>query len=37
LYISQPFLGEKVNALAHMLEEETEIQAFASYLRGEGA
>ena len=37
IYISQPFLGgEKTNALAHMLEEEEETQAFIRYLRGEG-
>ena len=36
IYISQPFLGgEKTNALAHMLEEENETQAFIRYLRGE--
>lgn len=36
LYISQPFVGgEKFMALAHMLEEETETQAFAKYLRSE--
>ena len=36
LYISQPFLGGKQwNAFAHMLEEKDEVQAFASYLRGE--
>jgi len=36
LYIGQPFLGgEKINALAHMLEHESESQAFAHYLRGE--
>ena len=36
LYISQPFVGgEKINSLAHMLEQEDETQAFARYLRGE--
>jgi len=36
LYIGQPFMnGEKINALAHMLEEESETQAFVQYLRGE--
>ena len=36
LFISQPFVaGGKVTALAHMLEEETESQAFIRYLRGE--
>jgi len=37
LYMSQPFFGgERTTALAHMLEEENETQAFARYLRGEG-
>ena len=36
LYASQPFVpGEKVMALAHMLEEEAETGAFTRYLRGE--
>ena len=36
LYVSQPFVGgEKINSLAHMLEQEDETQAFARYLRGE--
>ncbi|HXD10773.1 MAG TPA: hypothetical protein VN653_11975 [Anaerolineales bacterium] len=36
LYVSQPFVpDEKVTALAQMLEEEEETQAFARYLRGE--
>ncbi len=36
IYISQPFLGgKKTSALAHMLEEESETQAFVHYLRGE--
>jgi len=36
LYVSQPFVpGEQVKALAQMLEEESETQAFARYLRGE--
>jgi hypothetical protein len=36
LYIGQPFLGgESLNALARMLEHESESQAFARYLRGE--
>jgi len=36
LYIGQPFVGgEKINALAHMLEQESESQAFVHYLRGE--
>ena len=36
LYISQPFFGGKTtNALAHMLEQENETQAFVRYLRGE--
>ena len=37
IYISQPFLGgERTNAIAHMLEDENETQAFARILRGEG-
>jgi hypothetical protein len=36
LYVGQPFMGgEKFNALAHMLEEESETEAFVNYLRGE--
>jgi hypothetical protein len=36
LYVGQPFIGgEKLNALAHMLEEESETQAFVNYLREE--
>lgn len=36
LYLGQPFVGgERLKALAHMLEEETETQAFVRYLRGE--
>ena len=36
LYISQPFIGgNKLESIAHMLEEEEETQAFAHYLRGE--
>lgn len=36
VYIGQPFLGgAKTGALAHMLEEDEETQAFARYLRGE--
>ena len=36
VYLSQPFLGgEKTKALAHMLEEENETQAFIRFLRGE--
>ena len=38
LYLGQPFVGgERFNALAHMLEEESETQAFVNYLRGEVA
>jgi len=38
LFISQPFIaGEKITALAHMLEQDEETQAFARYLRGEEA
>jgi len=37
LYISQPFVGGKtVIALAHMLEDESEVQAFAQYLHKAG-
>lgn len=36
LYLGQPFVGgDKFNALAHMLEEDSETQAFVRYLRGE--
>ena len=36
VYFSRPFIrGEKLDSLAHMLEEEEESQAFARYLRGE--
>jgi len=36
LYLGQPFLsGDRFNALAHMLEEDSETQAFVRYLRGE--
>ena len=36
IYFSQPFIGgEKLNSLAHMLEENGESQSFAHYLRGE--
>ena len=36
LYISQPFVGGKqFEAIANMLEDEEETQAFAHYLRGE--
>jgi hypothetical protein len=36
LYISQPFLGGKnMEAVARMLENEDETQAFIQYLRGE--
>jgi hypothetical protein len=36
LYIGQPFAGGKtLEAIAHMLEDEEESQAFAQYLRGE--
>ena len=41
LYFSQPFLGGKLasigNSFAHMLEEDEEAQAFARYLREDGA
>jgi hypothetical protein len=36
VYLSRPFMGgKKLDALAHMLEEDEETQAFARYLRGE--
>ena len=36
LYITQPFVGGKqIEAMAHMLEDEEETQAFARLLRGE--
>lgn len=36
VYLSQPFIGgKKLDSLAHMLEEESESQAFARYLRGD--
>lgn len=36
VYLSQPFMGgNKLDSLAHMLEEDEETQAFARYLRGE--
>jgi hypothetical protein len=36
LYLGQPFVGGKIiDALAHMLEQESETQAFVRYLRGE--
>jgi hypothetical protein len=36
LYISQPFVGgNQLEAIANMLEDEEETQAFVHYLRGE--
>jgi len=36
LYIGQPFLGsQRVGALAHVLEDHDEAQAFAAFLREE--
>lgn len=36
LYIVQPFIGGKtIGSIAHMLEEEEEIQGFVRTLRGE--
>jgi hypothetical protein len=36
IYLSQPFLGGKEwNSLAHLLEQDEEVQAFARYLQGE--
>ena len=38
LYIARPFLGgDQIEALAHILEEDTEVLAFANYLREEGS
>ena len=36
LYLGQPFVGgDRIDALARMLEEDSETQAFIHYLRGE--
>jgi hypothetical protein len=36
LYLGQPFFGgDKFNTFAHLLEDESESQAFAQYLRAE--
>jgi hypothetical protein len=36
LYISQPFVGgNKIDALANLLEEESETRAFIRFMRGE--
>ena len=36
LYFARPFIGgEQMDALAQVLEEEDEVQAFANYLREE--
>ena len=36
IYMSQPFIGgEQVESIAHMLEDENEMQAFARFLRDE--
>ena len=36
LYFARPFFrGEQIDVLAHMLEEDEEVQAFANYLREE--
>ena len=36
LYLGQPFVGgDKFSAFAHLLEEDSETQAFVRYLRGE--
>lgn len=38
VYLGQPFLGgKKLDALAHMLEEDEETQSFARFLRGESS
>jgi len=38
LYFARPFFGGKqIEALAHILEEDDEVQAFANYLREEAS
>lgn len=38
LYAARPFLGgEQIDALARILEEDDEVQAFANYLREEAS
>ena len=33
LFIARPFLGPQSEALAHLLEEDDDVRAFAAYLR----
>ena len=33
LFVAHPFLGTQSEALAHLLEEEDDVRAFAAYLR----
>lgn len=33
LFVARPFLGAQTEALAHLLEEDDEVRAFAAYLR----
>ena len=35
LFIASPFLGAQSEALAHLLEEENDVRAFAAFLREE--
>lgn len=35
LFVARPFLGTQSEALAHLLEEEDDVRAFAAYLREE--
>jgi hypothetical protein len=35
LFVARPFLGTQSEALAHLLEEENEVRAFAAFLREE--
>jgi len=38
LYFARPFFGnEQIEALAHVLEEDDEVRAFANYLREEAS
>ena len=38
LYFVRPFIGsDQITALAHVLEEDTEVRAFANFLREEDA
>ena len=33
LFVARPFLGPQSEALAHLLEEDDDVRAFAAYLR----